>query len=62
LISGIVISGGRDQFRHIEQRVWMGKLEREKGAGPWNMLEERLGFFEVRERRKEFTEWAKGGE
>jgi hypothetical protein len=40
----------------------MGKLEREKGAGPWNMLEERLGFFEVRERRKEFTEWAKGGE
>ncbi|KAI5814982.1 magnesium transporter [Pyronema omphalodes] len=58
---GIVLSGGKDQLREIQQRVWMGRLEREKGAGPWSMLEERTGFLDIRERRREFREWAKGG-
>lgn len=59
MMLGIVLGGGREQLRPIALRAWAGRLERDKGAGPFNMLEERLGFLDVRERRAEFAQWAR---
>lgn len=54
-------SGGAedDGLRPIALRVWAGKSERERGCGPFNVLEERLGFLNIRARREEFAVWAK---
>jgi len=68
LISTILISVGivlhlstkeSSQLRPIAWRTWMGKQEREKGAGAFSFLEERVGYLDIRGRRAEFAEWAK---
>ncbi|KAI5805910.1 magnesium transporter [Geopyxis carbonaria] len=62
LCLGLVLSAGSTEdgaLRPISLRVWAGKLEREKGCGPFGFLEERLGFFDVRGAREEFAEFVK---
>lgn len=61
LLLGIVLSGA-GSLRPISLRVWTGKLEREKGAGPFSMLEERLGFLNIGARRDEFAAWSRASE
>ncbi|RPB27863.1 hypothetical protein L211DRAFT_845863 [Terfezia boudieri ATCC MYA-4762] len=54
---GIVLSGW--EFRPIQWRKWAGQLEREKGQGPYEFLESRLGFIDIRAKRSEFASWVK---
>ncbi|KAF8420823.1 magnesium transporter [Tirmania nivea] len=54
---GIVLSGW--DFRPIQWRKWAGQLEREKGQGPYEFLESRLGFIDIRAKRSEFASWVK---
>ncbi|KAI6087876.1 magnesium transporter [Hypoxylon rubiginosum] len=70
---GIVL--GTSNLRPIQWRVWAGKIEREGEAGfannsgevekdyvgnPFQLLENRPGFVDIRKQRKEFAEWVKG--
>ncbi|KAI1373620.1 magnesium transporter [Hypoxylon crocopeplum] len=65
---------GTSKLRPIQWRVWAGKIEREGEAGflnssggvekdyvgnPFQLLESRPGFVDIRKQRKEFAEWAK---
>jgi membrane magnesium transporter 1 len=65
---------GAPSLRPIQWPVWAGKIEREGEAGfldgsgevgkdfvgnPFQMLETRPGFVDIRKQRKEFESWAK---
>ncbi|OTA82353.1 hypothetical protein M434DRAFT_401032 [Hypoxylon sp. CO27-5] len=65
---------GTSKLRPIQWRVWAGKIEREGEAGfvnssgevekdyvgnPFQLLESRPGFIDIRKQRKEFAEWVK---
>ncbi|PNY29291.1 Uncharacterized protein TCAP_00798, partial [Tolypocladium capitatum] len=71
---GLVL--GSQKLRPIQWHVWAGKIEREGDAGfldgsgevdqdyrgsPFGALESRPGFMDIRKQRREFAEWAKGG-
>lgn len=44
---GLVL--GAEELKPITWRVWAGKAEREsRGGGPFQALEERLGFMDIR--------------
>lgn len=72
---GLVLSA--PTLRPIQWNVWAGKIEREGPAGftdgsgevekdfrgsPFNALEARPGFIDIRKQRREFAEWVKGNE
>ncbi|KAI9827445.1 MAG: hypothetical protein M1832_004794 [Thelocarpon impressellum] len=53
-------------LRPTSWRVWAGRLEREKvkagertAGNPFRALEERVGFWDVRAKRREFDEWVR---
>ncbi|KAI0140146.1 magnesium transporter [Hypoxylon sp. NC0597] len=65
---------GTSKLRPIQWRVWAGKIEREGEAGflnssgevekdyvgnPFQLLESRPGFIDIRKQRKEFADWVK---
>lgn len=55
---GLVL--GAEELKPITWRVWAGKAEREsRGGGPFQALEERLGFMDIRAKRKEFADWVR---
>ncbi|KAI2607649.1 magnesium transporter [Hypoxylon fragiforme] len=69
---GIVL--GTSKLRPIQWRVWAGKIEREGEAGfldssgevekdyvgnPFQLLESRPGFIDIRKQRREIDEWVK---
>jgi hypothetical protein len=60
MMAGIVM-GAAGELRPIQLRTWAGSLEREKGAGPWALLEDCMGFWDVRRARDEFKSWAREG-
>ncbi|KAF8475656.1 DNA mismatch repair protein MSH5 [Kalaharituber pfeilii] len=60
LCTGIVLSGW--ELKPIQWRIWAGQLEREKGQGPYEFLESRLGFLDIRAKRTEFSNWVKDRE
>lgn len=70
---GLVL--GSPKLRPIQWHVWAGKIEREGAAGfrdaagevekdyrgnPFEALEARPSFVDIRKQRREFAEWAKG--
>lgn len=68
LCAGIVL--GSPELKPIQWRVWAGKLEKEKpeevrssDAGfvgnPYKALDDRVGFLDIRAKRKEFAEWVR---
>ncbi|KAK1541623.1 transmembrane protein 32 [Colletotrichum paranaense] len=74
VVLGMVL--GAPNLRPIEWRVWAGKIEREgemgflTGSGevekdyvgnPFQILESRPGFADVRKQRRDFTNWVKAG-
>jgi len=54
---GIVLYGW--ELHPIEWAKWAGQLEREKGQGPYEFLDSRLGFIDIRAKRSEFATWVK---
>lgn len=69
---GLVL--GSPPLRPIQWRVWAGKIEREGEDGfldasgevsksyvgnPFQTLETRPGFMDIRKQRKEFADWVK---
>ncbi|KAK0509631.1 hypothetical protein JMJ35_008025 [Cladonia borealis] len=55
---GLVV--GAEELKPITWRVWAGKVERESGGGgPFQGLEDRLGFVDIRAKRKEFADWVR---
>lgn len=69
LCVGVVL--GSPDLQPIQWRVWAGKLEREKAArsnegglvgNPYKALDERVGFLDIRAKRKEFAEWVREGD
>ncbi|KAA6410977.1 MAG: hypothetical protein FRX48_05288 [Lasallia pustulata] len=57
---------GAEALKPISWRVWAGGVEREKamgrgGAGPYEGLEARVGFWDVRASRREFADWVREG-
>lgn len=57
---GLVL--GSEPLRPIAWNVWAGNIEKEGGAAnPFRALEERSNYVDIRAKRREFAEWAKGG-
>ncbi|KAL9609330.1 MAG: hypothetical protein Q9167_005896 [Letrouitia subvulpina] len=55
---GLVL--GAEELRPVSWRVWAGKIQRETGkAGPFEGLEDRVGFMDIRAQRKEFADWVR---
>ncbi|KAI4101908.1 MAG: hypothetical protein LQ339_004798 [Xanthoria mediterranea] len=47
-----------EQLKPIRWRVWAGQVEKESGGGgPFQGLENRVGFMDIRKQRKEFADW-----
>ncbi|CAH0047884.1 unnamed protein product [Clonostachys solani] len=76
LIVSLGLIWGSPQLRPIQWHVWAGKIEREGIAGsagqgketekkfqgnPFNALEFRSGFVDIRKQRRDFADWAKSG-
>ncbi|EGP91487.1 unnamed protein product [Zymoseptoria tritici ST99CH_1A5] len=70
LCVGVVL--GSQDLKPIQWSVWAGRLERSKeareitevgagGGNPFTSVEERPGFLDIREKRKEFAAWIKEG-
>lgn len=60
LCLGIV--GSSMALKPIEWRKWAGEVEKSARAeNPFRILEERTGFWDVREKRAEFAEWVREG-
>lgn len=64
-------------LRPIQWRVWAGKIQKENGGGdvagrgvsgngytsnPFDILESRPSFVDIRKQRQAFADWVKGGE
>ncbi|THC97537.1 hypothetical protein EYZ11_002960 [Aspergillus tanneri] len=65
LVSLVIVSVGlvlgAPKLKPISWSEWAGQIEREGGVrNPYRMLEERYSFWDVRAKRKEFADWAKG--
>lgn len=53
---GLVL--GAEQLKPISWRVWAGQVEKESGGGgPFQALEDRVGFMDIRAQRKDFADW-----
>ena len=70
LCIGVVL--GSPDLKPIQWRVWAGTLEKDKAekkkineagfvGNPYQALEERVGFLDIRAKRKEFAEWVRDG-
>ncbi|KAM0796293.1 DNA mismatch repair protein MSH5 [Usnea florida] len=58
---GLVL--GAEELKPISWRVWAGKTERESGGGgPFQGLEDRLGFVDIRKKREDFADWVRSSE
>ncbi|KAL2043285.1 hypothetical protein N7G274_003591 [Stereocaulon virgatum] len=58
ICAGLVV--GAEELKPITWRAWAGKVERENGGvGPFQGLEDRLGFVDIRAKRKEFADWVR---
>lgn len=55
----IGLVSGVEELQPIEWRVWAGKVERDRKGGPYTGLEERMGFVNIRAKRKEFADWVR---
>ena len=49
ICTGLVL--GAEELKPIQWRVWAGKMERSGGGGPYQGLEERPGFVDIRVRQ-----------
>ncbi len=59
MISFGLVSGA-EQLKPIKWRVWAGEVERDSGGGgPYQGLEERIGFADLRSKRREFADWVR---
>ncbi|KAI5310452.1 hypothetical protein KEM55_006935 [Ascosphaera atra] len=55
---GVVL--GADKLEPISWNVWAGEIERKGGSdNPFRGYEDRLGFWDVRTKRKEFADWVR---
>lgn len=55
---GLVL--GAEELKPISWRVWAEKAEQESGGGgPFQGLEDRPGFVDIRAKRKEFADWVR---
>ncbi|KAI4125625.1 MAG: hypothetical protein LQ338_004152 [Usnochroma carphineum] len=56
---GLVL--GAERLKPITWRVWAGQVERETrgGGGPFQGLEDRVGFMNIRAQRKDFADWVR---
>ncbi|KAI4183433.1 MAG: hypothetical protein L6R41_005392 [Letrouitia leprolyta] len=55
---GVVL--GAEQLKPIIWRVWAGQIEKESGGGgPFQALEDRMGFMDIRAQRKDFADWVR---
>ncbi|GAB7366040.1 hypothetical protein MBLNU230_g7609t1 [Neophaeotheca triangularis] len=70
LCTGIVLSS--QPLKPLQMHLWAGRLEKRKdarvvskfgdvGGNPYAGLEERVGFLDVRGRRREFGDWVREG-
>ena len=51
---------GAEELKPISWRTWAGAVERESGGGgPYQGLEDRVGFVNIRAKRKEFADWVR---
>lgn len=54
---GIVL--GAEPLKPISWSTWASKIEKEGDANPYQGLEERIGFVDIRAKRKEFADWVR---
>ena len=74
VVLGLVL--GTPKLRPIRWHEWAGKIEREGEAGfltgsgevdkdyrgsPFQLLEARPGFVDIRKQRRDFADWVKAG-
>lgn len=51
---------GAEELKPVSWRTWAGAVERESGGGgPYQGLEDRVGFVNIRAKRKEFADWVR---
>jgi hypothetical protein len=57
---GLVL--GSEPLQPISWAQWAGEIEKEGGGrNPFGGLEDRVGFMDIRGKRKEFSQWARDG-
>ena len=54
---GIVL--GAEALKPISWSTWAGNIEKEGAMNPYQGLEERVGFVDIRAKRKEFADWVR---
>ena len=54
---GVVL--GAEPLRPISWSTWAGKIEKEGGPNPFLALEDRVGFMDIRAKRREFADWVR---
>jgi membrane magnesium transporter 1 len=54
---GLVL--GSEPLRPISWNTWAGKIEREGAPNPFQALEDRVGFMDIRAKRREFADWVR---
>ncbi|KAK2814617.1 hypothetical protein FQN49_008132 [Arthroderma sp. PD_2] len=62
LVSVILVTAGlvmgTEKLRPISWSAWAGEIEKNGGVeNPFRGLEERIGFLDIRDKRKEFADW-----
>lgn len=50
---------GSEPLKPISWSTWAGKIEREGDPNPFQALEDRVGFMDIRAKRKEFADWVR---
>lgn len=57
---GLVL--GSEALQPISWAQWAGEIEREGGGrSPFRGLEDRVGFMDIRRKRREFSQWIRDG-
>ncbi|KAM5432443.1 hypothetical protein MferCBS31731_007458 [Microsporum ferrugineum] len=64
LVSVIMVTAGlvmgSEKLRPISWSAWAGEIEKQGGAeNPFRGLEERMGFIDIRTKRREFADWVR---
>lgn len=54
---GLVL--GSEPLRPISWSTWAGKIEKEGNQNPFQSLEDRVGFMDIRAKRREFADWVR---
>jgi hypothetical protein len=62
LLSCVGLVLGSEPLKPVSWSSWAGQIEKEGGGkSPFRGLEDRVGFMDIRAKRREFSQWVRDG-